>query len=60
MGKSLNLGVVAVGVETQAQQKFLLENGCELIQGFYRHRPKTSDSIERLLISESLRPVGSI
>lgn len=35
MAKTLKLKTVAEGVETRAQLDFLIENGCDVIQGFY-------------------------
>lgn len=49
MGKSLNMRIVAEGVETPEQQDFLLQNGCDSIQGFYRHHPVPAVEIEELL-----------
>ncbi len=39
MGKSLNLTVVAEGVETLEQQEFLRERACDEMQGFYFSKP---------------------
>jgi diguanylate cyclase (GGDEF)-like protein/PAS domain S-box-containing protein len=39
MAKSMNLAVVAEGVETQAQYEFFRERRCEQIQGYYLSRP---------------------
>ena len=47
--KSLNLNVIAEGVETKEQKDFMLENGCKLIQGYYYSRPIPSEEIELLL-----------
>ena len=49
MGQSLNMGIVAEGVETIGQQDFLLASGCDLIQGFLRHRPAPVGEVEKLL-----------
>lgn len=48
MGKNMGLKIVAEGVETQGQQEFLLENGCDIIQGYYRGYPVPKAEIEKL------------
>lgn len=40
MGRGLNLRVVAEGVETAAQEQFLREIGCHLVQGYRYGRPQ--------------------
>ncbi|WP_431028859.1 sensor domain-containing protein [Lysinibacillus sp. LZ02] len=48
LGKSMNLTVLAEGVETE-EQKNLLENyGCDSIQGYYISKPVEWEEIERL------------
>ena len=39
LGKSMNLSVIAEGVETEEQAAFLLRHGCNLAQGYYYSRP---------------------
>ena len=39
MSKCLDLTVIAEGVETASQLKFLAEQGCDLIQGFFFGKP---------------------
>ncbi|MCB1054607.1 MAG: EAL domain-containing protein [Acidobacteria bacterium] len=39
MARSLGMEVVAEGVETELQLRFLLEEGCHRVQGFYLGRP---------------------
>ena len=41
-----NLGVVAEGVETEAQRDTLLALGCTLMQGFYFGHPMPADELE--------------
>jgi diguanylate cyclase (GGDEF)-like protein/PAS domain S-box-containing protein len=49
LSKSLGLNIVAEGVETDAQREFLLENGCEILQGFLFSPPRRPEEIEPLL-----------
>ena len=51
MGKSLNLEVVAEGVETQQQLDFLIEKGCSQFQGYLVSTPLTSIDFQELLNS---------
>lgn len=49
MAKSLNLKVIAEGVETQEQLTFLINNGCDEMQGYFFSPPIPPDEIQRLL-----------
>jgi diguanylate cyclase (GGDEF)-like protein/PAS domain S-box-containing protein len=49
MGKSLNLTVVAEGVETLEQQDFLREHACDEMQGFYFSKPIPPEQFAELL-----------
>jgi diguanylate cyclase (GGDEF)-like protein len=49
MGHSLNLKVVAEGVETKEQQNFLQKEGCDLLQGYLLCHPLSAASYEQLL-----------
>jgi len=51
MGKNLNLKLIAEGVETEEQRKFLLEYGCNLIQGYFYAKPMPHEDITKLLKS---------
>ena len=39
MAQQLGLQVIAEGIETEQQQRFLLQQGCRTGQGFYFSRP---------------------
>jgi diguanylate cyclase (GGDEF)-like protein len=54
LGHSLNLDVVAEGVETAGQLDFLRQVGCDEIQGYYFSPPVWPDDLRRLLGSGSL------
>jgi diguanylate cyclase (GGDEF)-like protein len=45
LGNSLNLDVVAEGIETQGQVNFLLEHDCHLGQGYFYSPPVTADAV---------------
>jgi diguanylate cyclase (GGDEF)-like protein/PAS domain S-box-containing protein len=49
MGRSLNLRVVAEGVETQTELAFLQARQCDEAQGFYFSRPVPSEQFAKLL-----------
>jgi EAL domain-containing protein (putative c-di-GMP-specific phosphodiesterase class I) len=49
LAHSLDLSVVAEGVETGAQLEAIREAGCDFAQGFYFHRPLPVDATANLL-----------
>lgn len=49
MAHSLNMKVVAEGVETEHQYRFLLENECDEMQGFYFSQPIDANAYTLLL-----------
>ena len=51
LGKTLGVTVVAEGVETEIQHRFLQEHGCDQFQGYYFHRPCPPESFAQLLRS---------
>jgi diguanylate cyclase (GGDEF)-like protein/PAS domain S-box-containing protein len=52
LGRSLNLKVVAEGVETEAQMRFLRDHGCDEGQGFHFYRPLAAQAVAELLGSQ--------
>nr|WP_255655005.1 EAL domain-containing protein [Cohnella sp. REN36] len=62
MAHNLQLQVIAEGVETEEQVRFLQHHRCDEMQGYYGSPPVPSDEAERLLASgsgESLRSLSS-
>lgn len=57
MSHKLGLSVVAEGVETEEQKIFLIEQGCELLQGFYLARPENIQHFVTLGRQRSLKLV---
>lgn len=49
MSQSLNLSIIAEGIETQEQQDFVLQEGCKLIQGYHYSRPLTKQAMTEKL-----------
>jgi EAL domain-containing protein (putative c-di-GMP-specific phosphodiesterase class I) len=45
LGKSLNLSVIAEGVETEEQAAFLLRHGCNQAQGYLYSRPVSAAAL---------------
>jgi len=49
LAHKLGLDVVAEGVETEAQLKYLLSIGCEKIQGYLISKPLPADEVEQFI-----------
>jgi diguanylate cyclase (GGDEF)-like protein/PAS domain S-box-containing protein len=54
MAHNLKLGIIAEGVETQAQARFLLEERCEEAQGFLYAEPLSAGDFEAYLREQRL------
>ncbi len=52
MGESLNMRVIAEGVETPAQREFLLQHLCDYFQGYLFSKPLVLNEFEDLVISQ--------
>jgi EAL domain-containing protein (putative c-di-GMP-specific phosphodiesterase class I) len=65
MAESLNLQVVAEGVETPEQFELLKEQGCPEAQGFYFSHPAVAEDVTQLLrrgkwVPQADEPTGSL
>ncbi len=54
LGHSLNMKVLAEGVETHGQLERLGDEGCDYIQGFYYSKPLAADSVEAYMSGSDL------
>jgi diguanylate cyclase (GGDEF)-like protein/PAS domain S-box-containing protein len=56
LGHALGLRVIAEGVETEGQLRFLRENGCDEIQGYIYARPLDPEALKTLLAASPKLP----
>jgi len=56
LAQSMSLGVIAEGVETEAQRRFLEANGCHAFQGYLFSKPVPIEDFERLVAA--MNPAG--
>lgn len=49
IANSLRLEIIAEGVETQDQAKFMIENGCMQAQGYLYYKPQNAETISKIL-----------
>lgn len=49
IAKGLGLNVIAEGVETETQSRYLQREGCQIMQGYLYHRPISQQQMIRLL-----------
>ncbi len=52
MAKELKLTTIAEGVETKEQRDYLLEKGCDIIQGYYYAKPMPEEEFEEYMEKE--------
>lgn len=50
MGRKLGLNVVAEGVETSDQCRFLRACGCKLLQGYFFAKPLSADNLREFIL----------
>ncbi len=53
MAQNMNLQVIAEGVETDEQRKFLEQNGCTMFQGYFFGKPLPVGEFEQQLIARN-------
>ncbi len=51
--KSMNLGVIAEGVEKEIQKNILIANGCDNIQGYFYGKPMPASEMEAFIIESA-------
>lgn len=51
MGLNLKFTVIAEGIESEEQVKFLTENACRIGQGYYYSKPLSSEQLEEFLFN---------
>jgi EAL domain-containing protein (putative c-di-GMP-specific phosphodiesterase class I) len=59
MTRNLRISVIAEGVETEEQARFLAGIGCKQAQGYYYHKPLTEEDFLALLRQE-MREVSTV
>jgi diguanylate cyclase (GGDEF)-like protein/PAS domain S-box-containing protein len=52
IAKGLGLKLVAEGVETEVQKRYLENAGCQTFQGFYYHRPMQQSALMQILTNQ--------
>ncbi len=61
LGHNLGMRVLAEGIETEPQLRFMARYGCDQIQGYLLSRPTTPEEVEALARArDDLRPAGLV
>jgi EAL domain-containing protein (putative c-di-GMP-specific phosphodiesterase class I) len=56
LGRSLRLRTCAEGVETETQYAFLVEQGCDEVQGLYFSEPLPAELVATRVLSARRKP----
>jgi len=59
LGHSMNLRVIAEGVETRGQLDYLREHGCDEVQGYFYGHPVPADEFEAFFDADFDQPASS-
>ncbi|MCW8822213.1 MAG: EAL domain-containing protein [Sulfurovum sp.] len=49
LAKSLNINLIAEGIETLEQEKFLISTNCTCVQGYYYFHPLSEEELQNIL-----------
>lgn len=64
IARTMEMNVVAEGIETEEQQVVLTDLGCDYLQGFLFSRPLPAEQVPRLLLQKNsdkqIIPIGKI
>jgi EAL domain-containing protein (putative c-di-GMP-specific phosphodiesterase class I) len=60
LAHSLDLEVVAEGVETEEQLALLRAMGCDINQGFLLYKPMPAEQVEKLLETQPAAPLENM
>jgi len=60
LAHELGIEVIAEGIETDAQLRFLLSAGCSLAQGYHYGRPVNADATTALLLHGKIDPANML
>jgi predicted signal transduction protein with EAL and GGDEF domain len=60
LAKTLNLRVIAEGIENEHQLAYLVDKGCDLLQGFYFARPIYPEDVPNMLQANFLTQIQAV
>jgi EAL domain-containing protein (putative c-di-GMP-specific phosphodiesterase class I) len=52
LAKSLNINLIAEGIETIEQEQFLISRNCTCVQGYYYYHPLSAEELHTVLLKE--------
>ena len=58
MNSAITARVIAEGVETEEQLKYLVERGCDLLQGYFLARPLYPDDVPAMLQQDFMQYIS--
>lgn len=59
LAHNLGLQVLAEGIETESQRKFLVKNGCTYGQGYYFSKPLTAEKMKQFIAKQNAKVISN-